>query len=155
MDEIITWLTENITTEKVAVFGQFIVSGGALTWAVGIYNKFKNQSIKTPELIAGKVDTQVKESVKLSLTNSLDPLKAQMEQIKAQNKVLAESLALLASGTPESRLALLQNIAKIETTSAIVTEATQAVQDEIKEEAIAEQKIDEAIEELEKPVEFL
>jgi hypothetical protein len=155
MEEIISWLTENVTTEKVAVFGQFLVSGGALTWAVGIYNKFKTQSITTPTQIAGKVDTQVKESVKLSLINSLDPLKAQMEQIKAQNKVLAESLALLASGTPESRLALLKNIAKIDDTSAIVTQATQAVQTEIKEEAIQEQKVDEAIKELEKPVEFL
>jgi hypothetical protein len=155
MDEIIAWLTENMSAEKVAIAGQFLVSGGALTWAVGIYNKFKKQRVQTPNEIAGKVDSQVKTSVKESLSGSLNPLKAELDQIKAQNKVLAESMALLASNTPESRLALLTNISKIESASEIVIQATEDVKNEIKEEAEQEKKVDEAIAELEKPVEFL
>jgi hypothetical protein len=155
MDEIIAWLTENASAERIALTGQFLVSGGALTWAVGIYNKFKKQTVKTPDEIAGKVDAQVKSSIKESLSGSLTPLKTELDQIKAQNKVLAESMALLASGTPESRLALLTNISKVENTSAIVAEATQSVTEEIKKEEEQEKKVDEAIAELEKPVEFL
>jgi hypothetical protein len=155
MDEIIAWITENASAEKIALLGQFLVSGGALTWAVGIYNKFKTQSIKTPEQISTQVNANIKASIKESLTGTLNPLKAELDQIKAQNKVLAESFALLASGTPESRLALLNNIGKIETTSAIVTQATEAVKTEIKEEEAKEQAVEEAIKELEKPVEFL
>lgn len=151
MEEVIQWLTENLTAEKLAIFGQFLVSGGALTWAVGIYNKFKTQAVQTPKSIS----TEVNANIKQSLAGSIDPLKEQMEQLKAQNKVLAESLALLASNTPESRLALLNNISKIDNTSTIVEQATQAVSDEIAAEKEQEQKIEEAIAELEKPVEFL
>jgi hypothetical protein len=155
MEEVVAWLTENLSAEKIAIFGQFLVSGGALTWAVGIYNKFKTQSVKTPQSIANEVNATVKSSVKESLDSSVNPLKKEMETLQAQNKVLAESIALLASNTPESRLALLNNITKIENTSPIIAQATQAVNDEIEQEKIQEEKIDEAIAELEKPVEFL
>lgn len=155
MEEVIAWLTENLSAEKIALFAQFLVSGGALTWAVGIYNKFKTQTVKTPEQISTQVNASVKTSVKESLQNSLNPLKEQVEQIKAQNKVLAESLALLASNTPESRIALLNNISKIDSNNEIVEQATQAVEQEIKAEAEQEKKVEDAIAALEKPVEFL
>jgi hypothetical protein len=155
MEEVILWLTENLSAEKIAIFAQFLVSGGALTWAVGIYSKFKTQSVKTPEQISTQVNASVKTSVKESLQNSLNPIKDQVEQIKAQNKVLAESLALLASNTPESRIALLNNISKIDSNNAIVEQATHAVEQEIKAEEEQEKKVEEAIAELERPVEFL
>jgi len=151
MEEVIQWLTENLSAEKLAIFGQFLVSGGALTWAVTIYNRFKTQTVQTPKNISNEVNANIKQS----LTGSIDPLKLQLEQIKAQNKVLAESLALLASNTPESRLALLNNISKVDGTSSIVAEATESVNKEIEQEKEHVKKIDDAIAVLETPVEFL
>jgi predicted PurR-regulated permease PerM len=151
MEEVIQWLTENLSAEKLAIFGQFLVSGGALTWAVTIYNRFKTQTVQTPKNISNEVNANIKQS----LTGSINPLKEQLEQIKAQNKVLAESLALLASNTPESRLALLSNISKIDGTSSIVAEATESVNKEIEQEKEHVKKIDDAIAVLETPVEFL
>jgi len=151
MEEVIQWLTENLSAEKLAIFGQFLVSGGALTWAVTIYNRFKTQTVQTPKNISNEVNANIKQS----LTGSINPLREQLEQIKAQNKVLAESLALLASNTPESRLALLSNISKIDGTSSIVAEATESVNKEIEQEKEHVKKIDDAIAVLETPVEFL
>jgi hypothetical protein len=152
MNEIIEWITTNLTTEKVAVFGQFLVSGGALTWAVGIYNKFKTQAIKTPADIQASVESKIKSAVE----GALKPLNAKIDKVVANEKVVAESIALLANNDTKSKLALLENISKIEVVNKVLIEDVKtAVVEEIKQEAIQEQKVEEALKELEKPVEYL
>jgi hypothetical protein len=152
MNEIIEWITTNLTTEKVAVFGQFLVSGGALTWAVSIYNKFKTQAIKTPADIQASVESKIQSAVE----GALKPLNAKIDKVVANEKVVAESIALLANNDTKSKLALLENISKIEVVDKVLIEDVKtAVVEEIKQEAIQEQKVEEALKELEKPVEYL
>jgi hypothetical protein len=143
MEEIIVWLEQNI---NLAV--QFLLSGGLFTWVAALYSKFKNQSIKTPESIASAVESQIKSSVDLSL-------KSQLGKVMDSQKVLAESMILLSQNDAEAKLALIENMKKLEINSQVISEAEQVIKEQIVEEIKQQEKVEEAIEELEKPVEFL
>ena len=152
MNEIIEWFTTNMTAEKFALFGQFLVSGGALTWAVGIYNKFKTQSITTPQQIQASVEAKIGAAV----DTALKPLSAKIDKVVQNEKVVAESIALLANNDAKSKLALLENITKIEVVDKAVVESVKtAVVEEIKQQAEQVEKVEEALKELETPVKYL
>jgi hypothetical protein len=156
MDEILQWFTENVNAEKIALFGQFIVSGGALTWAVGIYNKFKTQSVTTPKEIASRVDGTVKDAVKTTITESLKSYENKLSTITQNEKILAECLVLLSQNDPQAKLALINNITKIANIDTNILEAAkQEVAEEIKTEAVKEEAKQEVVQALEEPVKFL
>jgi hypothetical protein len=143
MEEIIVWLEQNI---NLAV--QFLLSGGLFTWVAALYSKFKTQSIKTPESIAAAVETQIKSSVDTSL-------KSQLGKVMDSQKVLAESMVLLSQNDSEAKLALIENMKKLAIDSKILDEAEQVIKEEMVEQVKQQEAVEEAIEELEKPVEFL
>lgn len=152
MDEIIEWLTTNLTAEKLAVFGQFLVSGGVLTWVATIYNKFKVQQVQTPKDIASSVESKIKGAVE----EALKPMQSQIDKVVHNEKIIAESVALLASDDATSKLALVQNISKIDNVDKVVIEvAKESVMEDVKQEAELQEKVEEALEQLEKPVEYL
>jgi hypothetical protein len=152
MEEIIEWLTTNLTAEKFAVFMQFLLSGGVMTWGATVYNKFKTQQVQTPKDIAASVENKIKGAVE----EALKPVQTQIDKVVQNEKVIAESIALLSSDDAASKLALIQNISKIENLDVQVIEAvTEAVTEEVQKEAELQTKVEEALEELEKPVEYL
>jgi hypothetical protein len=152
MEEIIEWLTTNLTAEKFAVFGQFILSGGVLTWVATIYNKFKTQQVQTPKDIATSVESKIKGAIE----EALKPMQTQIDKVVENEKVIAESIALLSSDDAASKLALIQNISKIDNVDVQIVEiAKEAAVEEAKKEAELQTKVEEALEELEKPVEYL
>jgi hypothetical protein len=143
MEEIIVWLEENI---NLAV--QFLLSGGLFTWVAALYSKFKSQTIKTPESIAAAVESKIKSTVDSSL-------KSQLDKVMDSQKVLAESMVLLSQNDGQAKLALIENMKKLNVDTAILQEAEKIVKEEIVEETKQQEAVEEAIEELEKPVEFL
>jgi len=150
MDDLLKNFIENFNVESLAAVGQFVVSGGAITWAVGIYNKFKSQAVQTPKQISEQVNNTVKTSVMESLKNTLKPIEEKLAVINNNEKIIAESLALLATGDAESKLALIQNISKIKEINAeIMVEATTTIQEQVAEEVKKEEVVQEAIEKLE------
>jgi len=125
-----------------------LLSGGLFTWVAALYSKFKTQSIKTPESIAAAVETQIKSSVDTSL-------KSQLGKVMDSQKVLAESMVLLSQNDSEAKLALIENMKKLAIDSKILDEAEQVIKEEMVEQVKQQEAVEEAIEELEKPVEFL
>ena len=152
MDEIIAWFTENLSAERVSLGVQFLMSGGALTWLATVVNRFKNTAIKQPDDIAKAVEQQIKTTVKTTQEASLKMLESKIDMLNESNKILAESIVLLQSDDPNARLALIENVSKIENIDQqLVQDAKDEVVEVIKEEEEKQEKIDELIEELEKP----
>lgn len=113
-------------------------------------SKFKATApteIKT-ELMAKlpkEIDTSVSSAVKLSLEKHLAGISAKITQIEEGQRIIAESLLLASSSDSASKLALVENISKINNINAVVVEG---IKEEIHEEIKHEETVEEAKQDL-------
>lgn len=120
--------------------------GTALIFVARRFLKYK----KSVEEVATKTEEKVNDVLVPTVKELGAEIKVEiLDELRADVKILAESMALLTNNDPNSKIAIINNVSKIGASKEVVEIATTNVEEEVKAEEEHQEAIKETIQALE------